>query len=223
MILNEKKTKSMIINFSTKKQFTTRLQLHDKNVEIVDHMKILGTIITDKLKWDKNCAQILTKVNQRMLLLKNIHRFGATQEEMVHLWIVYCRSILEQSAVVWAGSLTQENKDDLERTQKSFAKLILQKQYQDDHEKAYENALKRLNLKSLEQRRIELCLEFAKNNIKNGNLNDLLNENASKHEMKTRTHEKFNVLNANTDRMKKSSVIFMQNLLNKELKEKEMK
>ena len=81
-------------------------------------MKILGTIVTDDLKWEKNCDELITKVNGRMLLLKKISNFGANIEEMVHLWIVYCRSKLEQSAVVWAGSLTQENKDDLERTQK---------------------------------------------------------------------------------------------------------
>ena len=51
--------------------------------------------------------------------------FGATREEMVHFWITYCRSALEQSAVLWSSSLSQENKDDLERTQKSFAKLVL--------------------------------------------------------------------------------------------------
>ena len=125
MLISEKKTKSMIINFSRNHQFMTRLILNNTNIEVVDKVKILGTIITDKLDWDENCNEIIQKVNKRMLLLKKILSFGATREEMVHVWIVYCRSLLEQSAVVWSSSLTQENKDDLGRTQKSFAKLVL--------------------------------------------------------------------------------------------------
>ena len=76
---------------------------------------------------------------------------------MVHLWIVYCRSVLEQSAEIWPSSLTEENKDDLERTQKSFAKLILRNEFTDE-ENSYEHALLKLNLEPLEQRRNELCL-----------------------------------------------------------------
>ena len=60
-----------------------------------------------------------------MLLLKKALSFGANREEMVHIWIVYCRSVLEQSAVVWSSSLSEKNKTDLERTQKAFAKLML--------------------------------------------------------------------------------------------------
>ena len=114
------------------------------------------------LTWDENCSNIISKVNQRMLLLKKVQSFGATREEMVHLWIVYCRSTLKQSAEVWASSLTQENKDDLERTQKCFAKLTLKKEYKEENQNAYENALIQLNLQTLEQRRNELCLNFAK-------------------------------------------------------------
>ena len=111
MLINEKKTKSMIINFTNNYQFTTRLLLNETNIEIVDKIKILGTIITDKLTWTENCKELISRVNKRMLLLKQTLSFGATREEMVHLWILYCRSVLEQSAVVWSSSLTQDDKE----------------------------------------------------------------------------------------------------------------
>ena len=57
--------------------------------------------------------------------------------------------------------LTQKNKDDLERTQKSFAKMVLKDKYIN-----YENAKIILNLDSLQERRQILCLKFAKNGIK---------------------------------------------------------
>ena len=104
-------------------------------------MKILGTIVNTNLSWDDNCQQIIRKVNNRMQLIRGVQSFGASREEMVHLWILFCRSVLEQSCVVWGTSITQENKDDLERTQKTFAKLVLKDKYED-----YENALMILNL-----------------------------------------------------------------------------
>ena len=44
----------------------------------------------------------------------------------------------------WSTSLSIENAEDLERTQKSFAKLVLKQEYTD-----YETALLKLNLQSL--------------------------------------------------------------------------
>ena len=125
---------------------------------VVNKMKILGTIINNRLDWDKNCKNLISKVNKRMVFLRKILNFGANQKEMVHLWITYCRSVLEQSAVVWQGGLTNKNRKDLERTQKSFTKLILKNKFT-----TYEQALISLNLSTLETRRDQLCLRFARN------------------------------------------------------------
>ena len=209
MIISQKKTKAMIINFTDNHQFTTRLQLKGENIEVVNKTKILGTIIKDDLSWDDNCALIIKKVNARMQLLRSVLSFGASTEEMVHLWTVFCRSVLEQSCVVWHGTLTQENIDDLERTQKTFCKLMLKEKYQ-----TYEISLLLLNLDSLTERRNILSLKFAKSGIKNNKLNDLLPLTDKIHKMKTRKNEKYKVEFANTQRLKNASIITMQNLLN---------
>ena len=114
MIISEKKTKAMIFNFTKNHQFTTRLELKGQNIEIVDQMKILGTVIKNDLSWNDNCDMIIRKVNARIQLLRNVYSFGATTEEMVHLWVVFCRS------VVWHSSLSEENIDDIERTIKEL-------------------------------------------------------------------------------------------------------
>ena len=56
MMINEKKTKTMIFNFTEKYQFTTRLQLKDKNIEVISSTKLLGTILSDDLGWDLNTS-----------------------------------------------------------------------------------------------------------------------------------------------------------------------
>ena len=113
--------------------------------------------------------------------------------------------------MVWGPSLTKENKDDLERTQKSFAKLVLKEKY-----KNYEDALIILNLETLEKRRTMLCRRFAKNGIINKTLQDLFPLNNKKHIMNNRYQEKYKIDFANINRLKNSSVIAMQKLLNEE-------
>ena len=210
MVINQKKTKAMIFNYTKNHQFYTRLSLKNENIEVVDKIKLLGTKISNDLSWDENCRDIIKKVNARMQLLQKCKEIGSNYEEMTMLWIIYCRSILENSSVVWSSSLTNENKDDLERTQKSFCKMVLGKRYID-----YENALLKLNLTTLEERQKMLNLKFAKNAVENNTLNDLFIENKYQNYY-TRHYEKYNVSHANTERKRKFSVIQMQHQLNEE-------
>ena len=55
MIISEKKTKAMIFYYTDNHQFTTRLELKGHNIEMVDKMKILGTIVNKNLTWNENC------------------------------------------------------------------------------------------------------------------------------------------------------------------------
>ena len=91
---------------------------------------------------------IIRKVNARMQLLRKVWSLGSTKQEMVHLWKTFCFSVLDQSCVVWDSGLTAENKADLERTQKTFSKLVLEEDY-----KTYSKVLQALQLETLEKRR----------------------------------------------------------------------
>ena len=62
------------------------------------------------------------------------------------IYILYIRSILDQSCVVWYSSLTKENVLDLKRVQKSAIRLILDEKY-----KNYEDGLLKANLESLKK------------------------------------------------------------------------
>ena len=48
IILNQKKTKMMIFNFTDNYKFTTRLQLDNMNLEVVEKAKLLGVIISNE-------------------------------------------------------------------------------------------------------------------------------------------------------------------------------
>ena len=86
-------------------------------VETVQDTRLLGTIVSNDLTWSKNTHNIVKKANGRMELLRKISLFGASWDEMKNIYILYIRSLLEQSSTVWNSGLTKENIQDLERVQ----------------------------------------------------------------------------------------------------------
>ena len=89
-------------------------------------------------------------------------------------------------------------------------KIILGQQY-----RSYKISLIRLNLENLEERRESLSLRFAQKCLKNDKTKKMFPLKIKAHNMNTRNIEKYEVQHANTERMKKSAIIYMQSLLNK--------
>ena len=157
MVLNEKKTKVMIFNFSKNSQFTTDIKLKGETLDVVDEAKLLGTIITNDMKWNKNTQQIVKNANVKMKMLHIASKFIGNKNDLLHIYKTFIRSRLEYSCVLWHSNLSKTNVTDIERVQKSALKVILKDEYCD-----YEHALKVLDLESLYERRSRLCLKFAK-------------------------------------------------------------
>ena len=105
--------------------------------------------------------------------------------------------------------LTQENSEDLERIQKSAVRIILGKELVN-----YEDGLLKVDLESLEDRRKFLCKKFANKCLKNEKTKTMFPLRRKMHNMKARNEENFKVNFANTGRLKKSSIPYMQNVLN---------
>ena len=216
MVLNEKKTKNMIVNFSKKYQFTTQLSVNDIPIELVRETKLLGTHLTENLKWDKNTSEIVKNAWKRMQLFFRAASFTSNKADLRKIYLTFVRSILEQSAVVWHSSLTEKNRVALERVQKAAVKVMMGNNY-----KNYKDGLKNLNLDNLNSRREDLCLRFAKKSTQNEKMKSMFPKNIRKHGMKTRKTRKFKVNFARTKRYKNSAIPYMANLLNKDDERKE--
>ena len=199
----------MIINFNDNYQFSARLRLNNEFLEVVKSAKILGLIITDDLKWEENTAYLVKKAYSRMELLRKVASFTKNTDDLKKIYILYIRSILEQSCVVWHSSLTSENVEDLERVQKVAMKVILGQRYEN-----YEDALDKLNLETLINRREFLCLKFAQNTVKNPKVSDMFQLRQQQHSMKLRKSEKYDVKHAKKQRLKQSAIPAMQRMLN---------
>ena len=146
-----------------------------------------------------------------MELLRKLAHFNPPIEDMKTIYISYIRSILEQSSNIWHSSLTVEDRISLERIQKNAFRNILQDKYL-----TYEEALKDLNLETLYARREKLLLTFGKKCTVLPQTKHLFPLNNKNHNIDLRKTEKYQVINAHTNRLKYSTVPYIQRLLNEE-------
>ena len=204
----------MVFNFTKKYQFTTGILLKNEKIEIVEQAKLLGLILTSDLKWDENTNYLVRDANKRMLMLRAAAKFTSDKQVLKQIYYSRIRCKLEQSAAVWSTSLTQKNIADLERVQKAAVRLINGKPYE-----SYSETLKELNIMRLSERRKVICLKFAKSCLRIKNFEKLFPIHESKHRMKTRHEDKFQVSQSNGKRHANSAIPQMVKLLNKEHKE----
>ena len=208
MALNAKKTKYMMVNFCDNYQFNTRIHLNNSVLDYVNHFRLLGIELTNDLTWRKNTAVMTKKAFARMSLLTKLVHFGVPDTDLVLIYVLYIRSLLEYCAVLWHSTITEEEVNDLERVQKCAAKVILQHRYT-----TYDEALENLGLTKLTDRRDLICLQFAKSCLKNEKTKSWFPVNHA-HEHDIRTREKYQVEYANTERFRQSTLIYLQRLLN---------
>ena len=214
MALNKKKSKVMVFNFTKNYQFSSRVTIENEVLETVTETKLLGVMVNDSLDWNTNTSSIVKRANGRMRLLHKLVDFCVPVADLLNIYTLYVRSILEQSCQVWHSSLTLENFHDLERVQKNSLRIIL-----GDNYLSYSNALTITGLSTLFERRTNLCLKFAKACVKNRPTKHMFPLNPVNLDgYHTRFREEYLVTRANTERLRQSSIPYMQGLLNAEKK-----
>ena len=142
-----------------------------------------------------------------MVILHNLYDFKLPIEEMVEIYIMYIRSVLESSAVVWHSSITKGEEIEIERVQKVALRIILKENYE-----CYDRALNITSLETLKERRTQLCQSFAQKCTKNENTKAMFPLKPIN--VHTRDHDKYFVQHATTARLANSAIPYMQRLLN---------
>ena len=112
----------MIFNYTKNYQFATRIYLNNTLLETISETCLLGTIVSSDLTWHKNSEMLTKKGYQRMTILRNLYEFDIPVEDLVMIYSLYIRSILEFNSNVWFSSILEEEKDDIELVQKLLIK-----------------------------------------------------------------------------------------------------
>ena len=202
MMLDEKKSQYIIFN-RAQADFNTRLKLNDNNIEEVHKVRLLGVLLTDDLKFQKNTEDICKRAFARITMITKLKYVGVPEQDLLEIYKLFIRSLLEYCCVAWHSSLTQAQSYDIERVQRTALKVILGETYQD-----YETALKKCNLETLFSRREKRCLSFGLKSLKHKTMFPL---NISDEDLYLREQNKFSV---------NSAIPFIQNPLKEHSKKK---
>ena len=152
-----------------------------------------------------------------MQLLCKSANFTSNIMDLRSICFTFIRSILEKSAVVWHSSLTKKNRPTLERVQKAAVRVILRDKYTN-----YTQGLKYLKMETLDERRRQLCLKFAKNCLKIEKLKGMFKKKTNLHDMKLRHQKFYQERKIRTIRYQKSTIPYLTQLLNKDYEEKKI-
>ena len=203
----------MLFNTSRKRDFMPRVSTgSDMYLEVVDELKLLGIIFTSDMKWHANTAYLCQKGYSRLWMMRNLKKIGATKDELLDVYFKQCRSVLELAVPVWTAGLSKEDIVLLERVQKTALAIVLGKAYS-----GYKNALEYLNVKTLEERRNDLCLNFAKKAAKSEKYQHWFVKSAAVPTVNTRSDKpknNYKEVPTRTDRYKDSPLPFLTKLLN---------
>ena len=117
MVLNTKKTKAMVFDFSNSYQFSTRIKMDNETINIILESKLLT--------WDSNTKSLVKRENARKRFLHKLVEFNVPREDLTTVYVLYIRSILEQRCQVWHSKMTLKNVTGLELVQKNALKSVL--------------------------------------------------------------------------------------------------
>ena len=209
MKINQKKTKLMLFNQSKGLDFMPDFTLSGQNIELVEETKLLGVTLRADLKWSSNTETMVKKANKRIWILRRLKNLGASLPDLIDVYTKQIRSVLELAVPVWHSSITQQERTDIERVQKSVLHVLLGDRYT-----SYEYALTLVNLESLELRREKLCLKFAKKAEKNDKHQKWF-EPLNKARTTRQKPDRYCNIFARTVRFEKSPIFYLTTILNK--------
>ena len=118
--------------------------------------------MTSDMKAHKHVQYILARATKRLFVIRRLKSAGCGTTDLIYVYISLIRSILETACPVFQPLLTEGDKDKIERIQKIVLKIILGDSYQ-----SYEQACINVDLKTLESRRIQMCLNFGLKCLRN--------------------------------------------------------
>ena len=208
MKVNYKKTKLILFNPCKNIDFMPEFNINDNNLEVVKEIKLLGIIIQSDMKWTSNTKNMILKANKRLWILRRLKNLGALVGDLLEVYTKQIRCILEYAVPAWQSSITQEEKVNIERVQKSALHIILGNSYQ-----SYENALQLLGIDTLDTRRLKLTYKFALRSEKHEKFRHWFKP--TKKILNTRTNaKKYCDVRANHKRFMNSPISYLTKLLN---------
>ena len=123
MKLNKSMCNNLIFSRSHTK-FSTRLHVNDKLLDRKEEQKILGLWMPTYLDQERNTQEMCKKAFARIQMLSKLKYIGTKICDLVTIYVMYIRCLLEYCSVVWHPALTESQRRDIELVQAVSLKVI---------------------------------------------------------------------------------------------------
>ena len=67
--------------------------MENSDIDVVSEAKLLGTVLTDKLTWDRNTEELVKKGYARMNLLNAAAGFTSDKNDLKNIYLTFIRSV----------------------------------------------------------------------------------------------------------------------------------
>ncbi|KAK3519755.1 hypothetical protein QTP70_003912 [Hemibagrus guttatus] len=111
LLLNVRKTKELIVDFSTRQERNYRTSVINKSpVERVDFFRYLSVHITQDLSWSCHINTVVKKARQSLYHLRCLRDFRLPSKVLRHFYSCTIESILTGNIATWFGNSTMQDR-----------------------------------------------------------------------------------------------------------------
>ena len=105
----------MAFNPCTSKDFQPQFVIDDQLLEVVEETRILGLIVRYDVKWTSNTKNLVKRAYRRLWMVKRLRNLGASSADLVDIYVKQVRGLVEFGVPVWQSSITDVERNDIER------------------------------------------------------------------------------------------------------------
>ena len=94
-------------------------------LDVITETKLVGVIISDDLKWQRNTDYICQRARTKLLTLRRLMKLNFYLLHILDVYTKEVRSLLELAVPVWHSGLNKLQSAQIERVQKTAFRIIL--------------------------------------------------------------------------------------------------
>lgn len=161
MKVNGKKTPLLMVSPPNGCDNRAYINMNGDRIDSMDNLKLLGFVFGREPNVREHVAEIKRKFRSRFWSMIHLRRAGFKGDQLLKLFNIFLRPVIEFCCVVYHPLLTATQSDEIERMQKQVVKLAY------GYEKSYATICTERNISTLKQRREERVDRFAQKSLKN--------------------------------------------------------
>ena len=166
MKVNCKKTQLLMISPPNGSINKCHINIGEQRITSDSELKLLGFVFGSDANVSAHVESIKRKFRSRFWSLIHLRRAGFKGDQLLKLFNVFIRPVIEFCTAVYHSQLTKQHSKDLERMQKQVVRLAF------GSEKSYKSICEEFSIQSLKERREIQIEKFVKKTLANPRYKD---------------------------------------------------